>query len=163
MSRKVCWNCTCCSSIRRLCKGGLATNAKKKLYVILLAVSLGFVTVAFLLRNAGLPYRVNAALSGMATTLSCVSLPRLLSLWSESTSPSEARRNRIEASDERNAALRNRAGALSGNLLQWSLLALLWLSVGLNAPLWVPVLFGCLFAAKALLEALLLCRFQKEM
>ena len=142
MSRKVCWNCTCCSSIRRLCKGGLATNAKKKLYVILLAVSLGFVAVAFLLRNAGLPYRVNAALSGMATTLSCVSLPRLLSLWSESTSPSEARRNRIEASDERNAALRNRAGALSGNLLQWSLLALLWLSVGLNAPLWVPVLFG---------------------
>ena len=112
----------------------------------MLAVSLGFVAAAFLLRNAGLPYRVNAALFGMATTLSCVSLPRLLSLWSESTS-----------------ALRNRAGALSGNLLQWSLLALLWLSVGLNAPLWVPVLFGCLFAAKALLEALLLCRFQKEM
>ena len=138
-------------------------NAKKNLYAVLLMVSLGFVGAAFLLRNTGLPYRVNAALFGMATTLSCVSVPRLLALWSEDTSPSEARRNRIEASDERNAALRNRAGAVSGNLLQWSLLALLWLSVGLGAPLWVPVLSGCLFAAKAVLEALLLARFQREM
>lgn len=136
---------------------------KKKLYIALLAASLCLVLTAFLLRNAGLPYRVYAALFGMATTLSCVGVPRLLALWSEETSPSEARRNRIESGDERNAAIRNRAKALSGDLLQWSLLGCFWLSVGLDAPLGVTAVAGVLFAAKGVLEAVLLSRFQREM
>ena len=74
-------------------------SAKKKLYTFLLAASLCLVGAAFLLRNSGLPYRVNAALFGMATTLSCVGVPRLLALWSE-----EASRSKV----------------LSGDLLQWS-------------------------------------------
>ena len=138
-------------------------SAKKKLYTFLLATSLCLVGAAFLLRNSGLPYRVNAALFGMATTLSCIGAPRLLALWSEAASPSEARRNRIESVDERNTALRNRSKALSGDLLQWSLLGLFWLSVGLDAPLWVTAAAGVLFAAKGVLEAVLLSRFQREM
>lgn len=106
---------------------------KKKLYMALLVLAFCLVGAAFLLRNAGLPYRVNAALFGMATTLSCIGAARLLALWSEETSPSEARRNRIENEDERNAALRNRSKALSGDVLQWSLIGLFWLSVGLDA------------------------------
>lgn len=121
---------------------------KKKLYMALLVLAFCLVGAAFLLRNAGLPYRVNAALMGMTTTLSCVGV---------------ARRNRIENEDERNAALRNRSKALSGDVLQWSLIGLFWLSVGLDAPLWVTALTGVLFAAKSVLEAVLLCRFRKEM
>ena len=138
-------------------------SAKKKLYTFLLAASLCLVGAAFLLRNSGLPYRVNAALFGMATTLSCIGAPRLLALWSEAASPSEARRNRIESGDERNTALRNRSKALSGDLLQWSLPGLFWLSVGLDAPLWVTAAAGGLFMAKSVLEAVLLSRFQKEL
>ena len=138
-------------------------SAKKKLYTFLLATSLCLVGAAFLLRNAGLPYWVNAALFGMATTLSCIGVPRLLALWSEEASPSEAWRNRIESGDERNTALRNRSKALSGDLLQWSLLGLFWLSVGLDAPLWVTAAAGGLFMAKSVLEAVLLSRFQKEL
>ena len=138
-------------------------SAKKKLYTFLLAASLCLVGAAFLLRNAGLPYRVNAALFGMATTLSCIGVPRLLALWSEEASPSEAQRNRIESGDERNTALRNRSKALSGDLLQWSLLGCFWLSVGLDAPLGVTAAAGVLFAAKGVLEAVLLRRFQREM
>lgn len=136
---------------------------KKKLYMALLVLAFCLVGAAFLLRNACLPYRVNAALFGMATTLSCIGAARLLALWSEETSPSEARRNRIENEDERNAALRNRSKALSGDVLQWSPIGLFWLSVGLDAPLWVTALTGVLFAAKSVLEAVLLCRFRKEM
>jgi hypothetical protein len=43
------------------------------------------------------------------------------------------------------------------------LLGLFWLSVGLDAPLWVTAAAGGLFMAKSVLEAVLLSRFQKEL
>ena len=44
--------------------------------------------------------------------------------------PARQRRERIEYSDERNIAIWNRAGAVSGKVLQWVILVASWAAVG---------------------------------
>lgn len=47
-------------------------------------------------------------------------------------------------------------------LFQW-LLAAAWLSIGLDAPLWVPLAATCVFVAKSVLELYLMVRYEREM
>ena len=73
------------------------------------------------------------------------------------------RRNEIEANDERNVAIRRRAQAVSGEVLQWGVLAAAWLSVGLGAPLWITLAAIGVFVGKSVLELCLMARYQKQM
>ena len=56
-----------------------------------------------------------------------------------------------------------RAKAVSGEVLQWSVLAAAWLSIGLDAPLWVPLAATGVFVAKSVLELYLMIRYEREM
>lgn len=55
------------------------------------------------------------------------------------------------------------AKAVSGEVLQWSVLAAAWLSIGLDAPLWVPLAATGVFVAKSVLELYLMIRYEREM
>lgn len=78
--------------------------------------------------------------------------------------PARQRRERIEYSDERNIAIWNRAGAVSGKVLQWVVLAVSWVAFGFwGAPLWVAWAALGLCVAKSLLELGLVLRYQKDM
>ena len=61
------------------------------------------------------------------------------------------------------STLLNRAKAVSGEVLQWSVLAAAWLSIGLDAPLWVPLAATGVFVAKSVLELYLMIRYEREM
>lgn len=87
----------------------------------------------------------------------------LLNLRHEAKHPEMARQHDIEQKDERNVAIRNRAKAVSGEVLQWSVLAAAWLSIGLDAPLWVPLAATGVFVAKSVLELYLMIRYEREM
>lgn len=65
--------------------------------------------------------------------------------------------------DERNVAIRRRAQAVSGEVLQWGVMAAAWLSIGLGAPLWVTLAAVGVFLAKSVLELCLMARYQREM
>ena len=81
----------------------------------------------------------------------------------EAKHPEMARQHDIEQRDERNVAIRNRAKAVSGEALQWAVLAAAWLSIGLDAPLWVPLAATGVFVAKSVLELYLMVRYEREM
>lgn len=73
------------------------------------------------------------------------------------------RQAEIEANDERNVAIRSRAQAVSGEVLQWGVMAAAWLSIGLGAMLWVTLAAVGVFLAKSVLELCLMARYQREM
>lgn len=69
----------------------------------------------------------------------------------------------VEANDERNVAIRRRAQAVSGEVLQWAVMAAAWVSIGLGAPLWVTLAAVGVFLAKSILEIALMVRYQRQM
>ena len=60
-------------------------------------------------------------------------------------------------------AIRRRAQAVSGEVLQWGVLAAAWLSIGFGAPLWVTLAAVGVFVAKTVLELWLMARYQHQM
>ena len=137
-------------------------NQKKRLFQILLAVGIVLLALSLLLDG-----RVSDALGGMlcgiGSGLLAMSGSTLLNLRHEAKHPEMARRHDIEQRDERNVAIRNRAKAVSGEALQWAVLAAAWLSIGLDAPLWVPLAAIGVFVAKSILELYLMVRYEREM
>ena len=73
------------------------------------------------------------------------------------------KRAEIEAKDERNVAIRRRAQAVSGEVLQWAVMGAAFVSIGLDAPLWVTLAAVGVFLAKCVLELWLMVRYQREM
>ena len=137
-------------------------NQKKRLFQALLAAGIVLLVLSLLLDG-----RVSDALGGMlcgiGSGLLAMSGSTLLNLRHEAKHPEMARQHDIEQKDERNVAIRNRAKAVSGEVLQWSIMAAAWLSIGLDAPLWVPITATCVFVAKSVLELCLMIRYEREM
>ena len=60
-------------------------------------------------------------------------------------------------------AIRRRAKALAGDVLQWAVMAAAWVSIGFGAPLWVTLAAAVVFVLKSVLEVYLVVRYQREM
>ena len=137
-------------------------NQKKRLFQILLAAGVVLLALAVLL-DGRVPDSLGGMLCGIGSGLLAMSGSTLLNLRHEAKHPEMARQHDIEQKDERNVAIRNRAKAVSGEALQWSVLAAAWLSIGLDAPLWVPLAATGVFVAKSILELYLMVRYEREM
>lgn len=87
----------------------------------------------------------------------------LMILRRQRKDPAAMHQAEIEAKDERNVAIRRRAQAVSGEVLQWVVMAAAFLSIGLDAPLWVTLAAVGVFLAKCVLELWLMVRYQREM
>ena len=102
-------------------------------------------------------------LVGAGSGLLAMGASQLLTARYDARHPQQARQSAIEQRDERNVAIRNRAKAVSGEALQWAVMAAAWLSIGLDAPLWVPLAATAVFVAKSVLELWLMVRYEREM
>ena len=100
---------------------------------------------------------------GSGSGLAAMGLAQLLTLRAEQKDPVQARKKEIEVRDERNVAIRRRAKALSGDALQWAILAAAWVSIGFDAPLWVTMAAVVVFVLKSVLEVCLMVQYQQEM
>lgn len=138
-------------------------KGKKALYLALVIVGLCLVAAALILRRADIPDNVGGALMGSGSGLAAMGLAQLLTLQTERKDPVQARKKEIEVHDERNVAIRRRAKALSGDTLQWAVLAAAWVSIGFGAPLWVTLAAAVVFVLKSALEVYLIVRYQREM
>lgn len=137
-------------------------NQKKRLFQGLLAVGIVLLGLSILL-DGRVSDALGGMLCGMGSGLLALAGSTLLNLRHQDKHPEEARRHDIEQRDERNVAIRNRAKAVSGEALQWSVMAAAWLSIGLDAPLWVPLAATGVFVAKSVLELCLMIRYEREM
>ena len=62
-----------------------------------------------------------------------------------------------------NLMVLRRAQAVSGEVLQWAVMGAAFVSIGLDAPLWVTLAAVGVFLAKCVLELWLMVRYQREM
>ncbi len=133
---------------------------KKILYLALLLLGFCFLLAAWFLPTSD---SMGGMLTGMGSGLFALGISRLLLLRQQAKHPEQYRQNEIAANDERNVAIRRRAQAISGEVLQWGIMAAAWFSIGLGASLWVTLLATGLFLAKSLLELYLIIRYEREM
>ncbi len=135
---------------------------KKRLFQVLLAAGIVLLGLAVAL-DGRVSDAMGGMLCGMGSGLLALAGSTLPNLRHEAKHPEMARQHDIEQRDERNVAIRNRAKAVSGEALQWAVMAAAWLSIGLDAPLWVPLAATAVFVAKSVLELYLMVRYEREM
>ena len=110
-----------------------------------------------------LPDVVTGAMTGIGAALLAVGV----SLWKvcrmERTDPARWKQHMIQSRDERNLAIRYKAQALAGEVLQWLVLVAAWIARFMNAPLWVTLGCAGVFLFKSVMEVCLMARYQKQM
>ena len=136
---------------------------KKTLYMVLMAAGAIFLLGAFAAWKLSAPDKFGGMLTGVGSGLLALGFANWKILrWTEKD-PVRMRRDEIEANDERTVAIRRRAQAVSGEVLQWCIMAAAWLSIGLGAPLWITLAAVGGFLTKSVLELCLMVRYQREM
>lgn len=134
---------------------------KKRAVLGLVMILAGFFLIATSILWDTAPHPWPAMLRGAGAFLLTFGIGDAIGMKAD---PARQKRERIEYNDERNIAIWNRAGAVSGKVLQWVVLAVAWAAVGfwgISFRVFWAALGLC--AAKSLLELLLVLRYQKEM
>lgn len=135
---------------------------KRALYIVLIVTGAVLIIAMGLMRNI-VSTRCIVAWMCLASGVIAISISRLLRLGMEGIDPSLWRRNKIEQQDERNVAIRNRAKARSGDILQWAVIGVAWLYFSLGGPAWILLPALASLIVKCLMELCLMARYQREM
>ena len=77
--------------------------------------------------------------------------------------PDELKQSEIEFSDERNTMIRNKAKAKSADIIQWFIIGIAYITIMINAPLWVTLTIVGVFLLKYVLELYFMNKYQKEL
>lgn len=137
-------------------------NKKSLFYLILSICGIALIVSAIVLDG-----RVSDTVSGALMGVGAALIGLGFSMWQfacwEKRDPARHRLYEIEAGDERNAAIRLKAKAAAGEVLQWTVMAAAWAGIFLKAPLWMILAFVGIFLFKTILELCLMAKYQKEM
>nr|WP_326125374.1 hypothetical protein [uncultured Oscillibacter sp.] len=136
---------------------------KKTLYTALMAAGMVFLLGALAAWKLSAPDKFGGMLTGVGSGLLAMGAANWRMLrWAE-RDPVQMRRDEIAANDERTVAIRRRAQAVSGEVLQWGVMAAAWLFIGFGAPLWITLAAVGVFLGKSVLELCLMVQYQREM
>ena len=137
---------------------------KKKSFLYLMITMLGVISVAFgiILYNK-IPDNVDGVLTGLGVGLASAGISMWRFFRMEKKDPEKWKQHEIESQDERNVIIRLKAQAKAGEILQWAVMAVAWVAIFLDAPLWVILTAIGIFFFKTVLELILMSRYQKEM
>ena len=136
---------------------------KKTLYMTLMAAGGIFLLGALVAWRLSAPDKFGGMLTGVGSGLLAMGFANWRMLrWAE-RDPVQMRWDEIAAKDERTVTIRRRAQAVSGEVLQWGVMAAAWLSIGFGAPLWITLAAVGVFLGKSVLELCLIVRYQREM
>lgn len=100
---------------------------------------------------------------GIGTALLGIGLPNLIMKYCETTQPEMMKQNQIEFHDERNTMIRNSAKAKSSDIIQWFIIGLIYVTIIVEAPLWVTVVVVGIFLLQNLLYLFFNIKYQKEL
>jgi|LGVE01.1.fsa_nt_gb hypothetical protein len=134
---------------------------KKSFYIVtlILAIALTVVTYYFkveLKSFSGLLVAISAGLFG-------ISIANIFMIHLEQKEPKFMKKGEIEFKDERNTIIRNRAKAKAADIIQWFIMGIAYLTIIINAPLWVTLATVCVFLLYNILSVYLMNKYQKEM
>ena len=137
-------------------------RTKTKIYLICAITGIVLMVISLLLGTA-LSKIFQTILTGLGSGAFGVGTALFtFSRWEE-RQPEIMKQNEIEAMDERNLAIRYRAQALSGIVLQWIVIAAAWACILVDGPIWVTLTAVGIFIAKIGLELILTEYYQRKM
>lgn len=136
---------------------------KKTLYLSLMAAGVILLLGALAAWRLSAPDKLGGMLTGVGSGLLAMGAANWGFARRAEKDPVQMRRDEIAANDERTVSIRRRAQAVSGEVLQWGVMAAAWLSIGFGAPLWITLAAVGVFLGKSLLELCLMVRYQREM
>ena len=136
---------------------------KAVVYTGLVILGLAMVLVSIFVFGDAEPRAVFGMMIGVGAGLFGMSVSGLAGIRYEKTHPDMVRQSRIEQKDERNVTIRDKAKARSGDIVQWLIIAMAYVMILIDAPLWVTLAQVLVFLAYRVLGIFYAHRYQKEM
>lgn len=137
---------------------------KKSYYIILLLAGIVLLAIALILRMyPNIPKSVGGVCIGVGAGLFGMSISNLYLKRLEKKEPQLTKQKEIDLSDERNITIRNRAKAKAGDITQWLVMGIAYVTILIDAPMWVTLVVVGVFLLKYILEMYFINKYQKEM
>lgn len=139
------------------------SSVSKKKWGLALGICGILVLLSVALSGKSLPNKAAGILVGLGSVSFAMGMTNFLMGRYEERNPGQAKQNEIEERDERNAAIRYRAQAGAGTVLQWVVMGIAWITILADGPLWVTLIMVGAFGAKAVLEFCLMEYYRRRM
>lgn len=137
---------------------------KKSFYIITLLVGVILLGAALYFRMfPEFPKSIGGVCIGVGAGLFGMSVSNLYMKRLEKTDPEIVKQNEIEYADERNTMIRNKAKAKVGDIIQWFIMGIAYVTILIGTSLWVTLTVVGVFLLKYLLEIYFTSKYQNEM
>jgi len=135
---------------------------KKWLYAVLLVPGVALIGLSFLFNTEAVK-AVQGVMLGIGTGLLGMSLSSLGMIRQMEKNPHLAKQADIESKDERNVMIRTKSKAASADITRWFIIALAFVMILIDAPLWAILCTIGVYLLYHVLALVFMVRYQKEM
>lgn len=135
---------------------------KKSFYIFTLITGIILVSLSFLFHGNELK-TISGVMIGVGAGLFGSGIAKLWMVRFEEKNPEVMKDNEIEFKDERNTLIRYRAKATAGDIIQWFIMAVAYILIIIDAPLWVILITVGGFLLYNILGLYYMSKYQKEM
>lgn len=135
---------------------------KSWVYVTLLILGVALIGLSFLFSTEA-QKAVQGVMLGIGAGLMGMSLSNLGMIRHMEKNPHLAKEAEIESKDERNVMIRAKAKAASADITRWFIIALAFVMILIDAPLWVTLCVVAVYVLYHVLSLVFMGRYQKEM
>jgi len=134
---------------------------KKSFYIITIIIGLCLVGLSFFIQKEDLK-AISGICMGIGAGLFGMSAGNLIVKCIEEKDPSVSKQIEIEYRDERNIQIRNRAKAKAGDITQFFIIGVAYLTILIDAPLWVTLVTIGVFLVYNILGVYFMNKYNKE-
>ncbi|MDF2800843.1 MAG: hypothetical protein K0S61_746 [Anaerocolumna sp.] len=106
---------------------------------------------------------ISGILIGIGTGFVGMSIANFVNIHMENKNPEYKKQSRIDLDDERNILIRNRSKAKAGDITQWLIMIIAYITILISAPLWVTLVVVMVFLLYNILNLYFMSKYQKEM
>ncbi len=137
-------------------------NKKITLYLVLLFLGICLVIASFFFHGEEVK-AIGGILIGTGSGFIGLSLSFIIGKHIEHKNPELEKQARIENNDERNILIRYRAKAKAGDITQWFIMVICYITILISAPVWVSLSVVGVFLLYNILSMYLMTKYQKKM
>ena len=134
----------------------------KKFYIIMTIAGICFIGLSMVMNDL-IPQSFSGILIGIGAGLFGMGIANYIMKVHEDKHPQIMKQNEIAFKDERNTIIRYRAKAKAADITQWLIMAIAYLTIAINAPLWVTLATVAVFLIYNILGLYFMAKFEHEM
>lgn len=135
---------------------------KKSFYIMMLIFGIVLIGISLFIKGEDFK-TLSGILIGIGSGISAVGIINIIMKNMEQKNPDLLKQNEIELKDERNTVIRYRAKAKAGDITQWLIMGIAYISIIISAPLWVTLTIVGVFLLYTILGLCLMAKYEKEM